>query len=470
MLKVFDEVNSLDKKCYEEYGLSEDILMEHASSSMLSFIEDRFKENSKILIVSGAGNNGADGIALARLLKGKYEVVLFCPYGTKSEMSIVQSKRALLVEVEISHSYSLILDKYDLVVDCLFGTGLNKNLDESSIKIIEQLNTLDSYKLSCDIPSGINNIGQISTIAFKADTTITMGALKKSLFTDQSKDFIGDLVVANLGIQRELYEDDTKCYLLEESDLKLPYREKLSTHKGDFGHLAVFIGSKSGAGVISCEAGFSFGCGLVTAISGDKDIPYHIMNSESLPLNTTAIAVGMDLGTSYDKNMLNNNIPKVIDADIFYDDYILELLKQDNIVLTPHPKEFISLLKLTNLANINIEELQNNRFKYLNLFCSSYKNVVLLLKGANTLIGYNDTVYINNLGNSILSFGGSGDVLSGLIGSLLAQGYSCIDATINGSLSHCIASTNYTYSNYSLTPNGLIEEIKQLPKTSIKKF
>ncbi len=462
MQKVFDEVNSLDKKCYKDFGLSEDILMEHAATSMLDFIEDRFEQKSKILIVCGLGNNGADGIALARLLQGKFAITLFSPLGIKSEIGQLQLKRASLVEVEISQSYAVLVEEYHLVVDCLFGSGLNRNLDDVSQKIIEQINQIDAYKLSCDIPSGINNFGQINSVCFKADTTITMGALKKSLFSDEVKDYIGDVFVANLGVQRELYEDDTNCFLLEKSDLKLPFRKKLSSHKGDFGHLAVFVGKKRGAGLISSEAGFSFGCGLVTAITEDKNIPNSIMRSEILPLNTTAIAIGMGLGVEYNKDLLKNAIPKIIDADMFYDSYILELLQQDNIVLTPHPKEFINLLKITNLALIDLKELQKNRFKFVSLFCENYPNIVLLLKGSNVLIAKEKTIYINTLGTSILSFGGSGDVLCGLIGSLLAQGYSCIDAAISGSLSHTIAASNYTYSNYSLTPISLIEEIKKL--------
>ncbi|MEA2049762.1 MAG: NAD(P)H-hydrate dehydratase [Campylobacterota bacterium] len=462
MQKVFEEVNNLDKRCYEEFELTEDILMEHAAISMLNFIDKNFERDSSILIVSGAGNNGADGIALARLLYEKYNTTLFCPFGTKSDISIRQAKRASLVGVEVSHSYTVLSSSYDVVVDCLFGTGLDRSLDESTIKIINKLNQINSYKLSCDIPSGINSLGQIESIAFKANTTITMGALKRSLFTDEVKDFIGKLKVANLGVQRKLYEEDTNCYLLEQSDMRLPFRDSYSTHKGTFGHLAVFVGSKKGAGLISCEAGFSFGCGLVTAIGKEDDIPYSIMSSEELPLNTTAIAIGMGLGTNYNQNLLSNDIPKIIDADMFYDRYILNILTQDNIVLTPHPKEFVNLLKLTGLALVDIETLQKNRYKYLSLFCEEYPKVVVLLKGANTLIGYENKIYINNLGSSILSFGGSGDVLSGLIGSLLAQGYSTIDAAITGCLAHSKAAQNYTYSNYSLTPNSLIEEIKQL--------
>jgi len=458
MQKVFDEVEILDKKCYMQYGLSEDILMEHAATSILNFIENNFKSNSKIFIVSGVGNNGADGIALARLLQGKYKVKLYLPFGTKSLMAKIQLKRAKLVGIKIIDK----INRSDVVVDCLFGSGLNRDLDKNSIQIIKKLNKLKAYKIACDIPSGINNLGQITDIAINANTTITMGALKKSLFTDITKDYIGDIIVTNLGVQRKLYEGKTNCFLLEEKDLKLPVRKQSNTNKGTFGHLAVIVGQKQGAGLICCESAFAFGAGLITAITKNKNIQNNIMSSINLPKNTTAIAIGMGLGTVYNRSLLDNNIAKIIDADIFYDKNILKLLNQNNIVLTPHPKEFCSLLKLCNVANIDIKTLQQNRFKYVNLFCKKYKNIVLLLKGSNVLIAQNKKIFINSLGNSVLSFGGSGDILSGLVGSLLAQGYSSLESAINGSLTHSIASNNYRKNNYAMTPSDLIEEIKNI--------
>ena len=146
---------------------------------------------------------------------------------------------------------------------------------------------------------------------------------------------------------------------------------------------------------------------------------------------------------------------------MFYDKLICEILEQD-VVLTPHPKEFVSLLKLCDIADISVEELQNNRFLYVEKFCKKYPNIVLLLKGANVIISSNEKIYVNNFGSAVLSKGGSGDVLSGLIGSLLAQGYKSLDATMTASLAHSIAGQNYTKNNYSLIPSDLVEEIRKL--------
>lgn len=467
MEKVFEEVNSLDIKCYEKFALSEDILMEHAANSMKLFIEKKFNKGSSILIASGIGNNGADGIALARLLERNFDVILYLPYEVKSSMAKLQFQRVNCIGVTIQTNINNLPLQVDVVVDCFFGSGLKRDLDDNTLNIIEKLNCMNGYKLACDIPSGINIKGQITKNAFIANTTITMGALKKSLFTDIAKDYVGEIVVAELGINRELYEENSDTYLLNTNDLILPLRDKKDTHKGSFGHLAVIVGEKQGAGLLCADAGFSFGVGLVTTIAHQdiKSLPLHIMQAHKLPKNTTAIALGMGLG-NYEQNEINeiltNHISKVIDADLFYSKDIKKVFQSNNVILTPHPKEFCSLLKICNIADIDINTLQDNRFQYVQKFCTKYPNVVLLLKGANVLIAQDKKTFINPYGSNILSFGGSGDVLCGLIASLLAQGYSPINAAINGSLAHTLAAKNYTHNNYAMTPQELINEVKKI--------
>ncbi len=461
MQKLFYEVNSLDKRCYEKFFLSEDLLMEHAASNMAFYISEKYSSFESILIVCGSGNNGADGIALARLLHTKFDVNLYLTTTPKSSITQLQFQRVKTLDIKIVNE----LFEVDIIVDCLFGTGLNKPLDEESINLINTLNSYNSFKIACDIPSGINNLGQIQNVAFEADVTITMGALKTSLFSDIAKDYVGEIIVANLGVQREIYEIESNKFLLEKSDMKLPFRNKKNSHKGSFGHLNVVAGCKKGAGIIASKAAFGFGAGLVSVVSHENlDLPYHIMQTHFISENCTAIAIGMGLGkyeTDEIRKILNKPIPKIIDADLFYDKLICEILEQD-VVLTPHPKEFVSLLKLCDIADISVEELQNNRFLYVEKFCKKYPNVVLLLKGANVIISSNEKIYVNNFGSAVLSKGGSGDVLSGLIGSLLAQGYKSLDATMTASLAHSIAGQNYTKNNYSLIPSDLVEEIRKL--------
>lgn len=464
MQKIFDEVNSLDKRCYEKFFLTENILMEHASNSIALYINQNLFDKKSILIVCGSGNNGADGIALARLLYSKFEVSLYLANEPKSHMAKQQLQRIKALNIKIIDE----IFEADIIVDCLFGTGLNKPLDEKSINLLNTLNSYNSFstfKLACDIPSGINSLGQVESTAFESDVTITMGALKTSLFSDVAKDYVGEIIVANLGVQREIYEVESNKFLLEKSDMKLPFRNKKNSHKGSYGHLNVVAGCKKGAGIIAAKAAFGFGAGLVSIVCHENlDLPYHIMQTHFISENCTAIAIGMGLGkyeTDEIRKILNKPIPKIIDADLFYDKLICEILEQD-VVLTPHPKEFVSLLKLCEIANISVEELQNNRFLYVEKFCKKYPNIVLLLKGTNVIISKDEKIFVNSFGSAVLSKGGSGDVLSGLIGSLLAQGYKSLDATITASLAHAIAGENYTKNNYSLIPSDLVEEIRKL--------
>ena len=461
MQNIFYEVNSLDKRCYEEFALTEDLLMEHAASSISREILKNHEKDKSVLIVCGVGNNGADGIALARLLYKKFEVKLYIPFGVKSKMAKLQLKRVELLGIKQIKK----LEQSDIVVDCLFGSGLNKDLNKESQELINHLNEMNSSKIACDIPSGVNNLGQVTTLAFEADTTITMGSLKVSLFTDIAKDYVGEIKVANLGIQRELYETKANIFLLEEEDIKLPFRNKKDSHKGTYGHLNVVAGCKKGAGVIAAKAAFGFGAGLVSVICHENiDLPYHIMQIHKLSENCTAIALGMGLGRYEEKEIkeiLNNDIPTIIDADLFYERVIIEALDKD-VVLTPHPKEFCALLKLCDLADIDVPTLQENRFKYVEAFTKKYPKVVLLLKGANVIIAQNSKIYINNLGSAVLAKGGSGDVLAGLVASLLTQGYSPLDAAISASLAHTMAAKRYKKNNYSLIPSDLVEEVKKL--------
>jgi ADP-dependent NAD(P)H-hydrate dehydratase / NAD(P)H-hydrate epimerase len=463
MQKLFDEVGSLDKRCYEEYCLSEDILMEHAADGMADFIRAKFPKDSKIVVVCGSGNNGADGIVLARLLAKDYDVRIFFVKKLKSDMAKLQQKRAHAIGVRTT----IELNECDVVVDAIFGTGFRGYLDYEEKAVMDTMNNLDAYKIACDVPSGLKKNGECDENIFVADVSLTMGALKKSMFTDRAKEFVGEIIVLDLGVPRRVYEGDSNWNLLDFEDLKLPYRDKKDTHKGSFGHLAVACGEKPGASTLSAKAALRFGSGLVTLVGAQNiKMPNTIMHTFTLPKKATALAMGMGMGDEFTQdeldNFLDNSLPLVADADIFNMELLGKILLRKNVVLTPHPKEFISLLKYTGLAKIDIEELQNNRFKYAELFCAKYPNVVLLLKGANVIIGQNDKFFINAYGTSSLAKGGTGDVLSGLIGALLAQGRDALDATINASLAHTKLALNYKGADFSLTPDDLISGIGNL--------
>jgi len=463
MQRVFKEVNSLDKRCYDKFALSEDILMENASGAIAKFIKSRFSDKKSILIVAGSGNNGADGIALARILHRDFEVKLFLALKAKSKMARLQLKRAKLVGVKVVDKIS----PSDITIDCIFGSGLSRAVSKDVVDILKYINLLDSIKIACDIPTGIDIRGDVKSIAFEADYTVTMGALKKLLFSDIAKNYVGEIILADLGIAREVYEIESDTFLLDKNDLELPFREKSNTHKGSFGHLAILSGEKIGASTISSLASLNFGSGLTTLISKrELNIPFEIMQSKTLPKTTSALALGMGLGNSFlDSELrafLDLDLPTILDADIFYNPLILEFLdSKDNLVLTPHPKEFVALLNLINIKTTT-NELQSDRFFYVEEFTKRYPNVVLLLKGANTVIAYHGKVFINPFGSNALSKGGSGDILSGMIGSLLAQRQNSLKATINASIAHSLLPEFIDKNNYSITPTDLIEAIGRL--------
>ncbi len=466
MQKVFGNCYDLDKRCYEQYGLTEDILMENAARGMVEYIQKNFEKGSSILIVAGVGNNGADGIVLARQLHGAYNVRLVIPFGVKSQMAKLQLVRAEAVGVHIVKE----LYESDVIVDAIFGAGLNREIDKETQYILHQLNVMKGHKIACDIPTGVGEHGNLMPMAFQADTTITMGAYKEALYLDEAKDSIGDILRVDLGVSSQYYEQESHCFVLEESDMKLPLREKQNSHKGNFGHAALFCGEKEGAGIISGMASASFGAGLTTLVVHEKvSPPAYLMHSTVVPDNASALAIGMGLGGYFEqafleKYVLDSHLPIVLDADAFLSKELLSVLEQKDreIVITPHPKEFTIMWKILTGEEFTVVEVQSRRFEMVRLFNAKYPHVTLLLKGANTLIMQEEQLYINPLGCSKLSKGGSGDVLSGLIVSLLAQGYTGVEAAIQGSLALVMAANNYKGATYAMLPTDIIDEVRKL--------
>jgi hydroxyethylthiazole kinase-like uncharacterized protein yjeF len=466
MQKIFEEVASLDARCYEEFGLSEDILMEHAANGMAAFIRTNFSHGAKVIIVCGSGNNGADGIALARGLHGDFDVALLHAKTPSSNMALLQNARAQKIGVKTISR----IENCDVLVDALVGTGFKGEFSPELEALLSQMNTTPAFKIACDVPSGLMSHGECAENTFVADVTLTMGALKRSMFLDEAKEFVGNIEVLNLGLSRSIYETQTNWHLLDLDDLKLPYRTKKDSHKGSYGHLALAYGSKAGASVMSANAALRFGAGLVTLVGYENEqvvsIPHMLMYSHELPFNTTAIALGMGLGDEFSdlelENFLDNWLPIVADADIFTMPILTTILKREKVVLTPHAKEFVELLKRTNIADISVSVLQKNRFEYVEAFCQKFPHITLLLKGANVIIAKGDEFFINPHGTPSLAKGGSGDVLSGLIGALLAQGEEPFSAARNASLAHTKLAQIYSGNDFSLTPYDLIEAISKL--------
>ena len=350
----------------------------------------------------------------------------------------------------------------DCIIDGVFGSGLNKALSSEICEILSLANSAKSLKIAVDIPSGIDKNGCILGGAFCADLTIAMGALKLALFSDAAKDCVGRIKVANLGISRSNFEKGSEYFLLQKSDLKLPLRTKQNTNKGDFGHTYVVSGQMSGAAQMAALAAHAIGSGLVSVVSdGPLNLSPILMQKSSFE-HARVVVCGCGLGERKIDLAALRGKSCVIDADLCYEREILSLLNANsNLVITPHPKEFCSLLKIAGIADISVSELQERRFELARAWSEKFSGV-LVLKGANTLIAQAGIIYVCDKGSAALAKGGSGDVLAGLIGGLLAQGYSPLQASICGVLAHALAARAFAKNSYALNPLDLIEEVKWL--------
>ncbi len=464
MLSVYEKVNALDKRALEEWLLSEDILMENAAMALERAVLQNASLGAKVIILCGSGDNGGDGYALARRLIGRFRVLVFEMKLAKSPMCQLQKERAKKVGVVIKAWEEKNEDlECDVLIDCVVGSAFKGELEP--FLDFESLSQKARFKIACDIPSGIDSKGRVDKRAFKADMTISMGAIKSCLLSDRAKDYVGELKVGHLGVFNQIYEIPTDTFLLEKSDLKLPLRDRKNAHKGDYGHAHVLLGKHSGAGLLSALSALSFGSGVVSVQALECEItsnnkPLELVFCENFPKKLSAFALGMGLeNIPKDFKKWLGLAPCVLDAGVFYHKEVLQALEKE-VILTPHPKEFLSLLKSVGI-NISMLELLDNKLEIARDFSQKYPKVVLLLKGANTLIAHQGRTFINTLGSVALAKAGSGDVLAGLIVSLLSQNYTPLDAAINASLAHALAGLEFK-NNYALTPLDLIEKIKLL--------
>lgn len=482
MKAIYNNSTVPEREAKIRYHFPENVMMENAAAALETLVMDIVTQmgldsDSKVLVVCGSGNNGGDGYALARRLCGKTRVSVISVAEPRTFEAIQQSKMTKAVGVDITsiaessliRLSDMIVSGANVIVDCIYGTGFHGEMPESSEKLIKLLNASSAIRVACDIPSGINENGECSPVTFKADYTVTMGALKSALYTDAAKDYTGVISVAELGISTVNFDKcgQADAYLIESSDVKLPLRKKRSTHKGNYGHTVVIAGEKSGAAIMAATSAMEFGSGLTSLYESENSnlnqfkISPELMITKKLPPKTTAIVLGSGLG-SMPQNFYNEltawfafakKPACVLDADIFNYDNLGGLLTQLNaaenarIVLTPHKKELERLLE--NLSLDTPEEL-----------VKQFNKVVLVAKSAVTKIYSGEKVYVMNEGVQSLSKGGSGDVLAGLICALLAQGYNALDAAITGTVVHAQAAKKIGAEDYSLTPMKLIEALR----------
>lgn len=496
MQKLYLDTRKLDASCRASYGLSEEIMMENAAMALENAVRNPYpisgdrRQPQKILILCGSGNNGADGYTLSRKLRFDYDVSIIQFFPPKTHLCKVQAERAEKCGVRFVKREDLSfydLRFADIIVDCVFGIGFHGELDEKTQGAMGDMNASECYKIACDVPSGLREDGTVSEGAFIADLTVTMGALKTCLYSDMAKDYVGTVKVGDLGVNRRLYENSNnsnllKGMLLEESDLLLPHRTVLNVNKGSFGHVAIASGEKQGAAAIAGSAALRFGAGLVTLVhkySTKKglDMFPELMVSNEIPEKTNAIAFGMGLGVPkgktdyiqqyFDYILAHANIKCVVDADACYAPGLKSFLekKEKGVVLTPHPKEFQTIIKNCDLGDFTLEDCIVNKLDFVESFCRKFPKKTLILKGANPIIahfdGYKYKMFINPFGSPCLAKAGSGDVLSGMVAALLAQGRKPVDAAITASLAHALASRKIKC-DFAMTPYDLMMALQEL--------
>lgn len=500
MKAVYLDSSIPEKKAKEKYRFPEFIMMENAAMALESALwEISEKQIDSAIILCGTGNNGGDGYALARRIYKKIPFVQVVSFGEpRTSEAALQKIMALSVGADVvdyEEFQKKDVSEKTVVVDCIYGTGFHGELKPGVAEIIDFYNGQNCFRLACDIPSGINRNGIICTkdengnpVAFCGHKTVTMGALKTALYSDMAKDFTGSVEVCQLGISDTVFESCgiPDAQLIEECDIKLPVRQKKSSHKGNFGHAAVVLGEKQGAGIIAGTAALRIGTGLVSLVETENSSQQFMMNPElmiakSFPEKTTAVLFGSGFGRNFsgkdfrkamDYIFSMKNPAAVLDADFFYCNEIAAILKKLNssetakVILTPHPKELVQLLKITmsdekKITDSDEKIIIENRFEFACLFAKRFPNITLISKGANTIICSEGKVFICDAGSVALAKAGSGDVLAGMCAGLLAQGYSAKDAAITAVYAHGKAGAGFA-NNWECTPLQLIEKLQTL--------
>ena len=449
------QTRELDRVAIEDFEVSGTVLMERAGAVAFEVLKQRWPEAKMLCIVCGTGNN-ADGFVLARLAfeLGHAVDVLVVGDTHKIKGDALAAKQRLEgcgVNTQVYGNGKLPLA--DLIVDAVFGTGLKGAVSGDAVHAINAINQHGTPILSLDTPSGlIADTGSTYAEVVQADTTISFIGLNQGLLTAQGPDCCGEIIFDDLQIPSGV----TRKVEASVKRLELPsplFKDRIKdSHKGLYGHVLVMGGEvgMSGAARLACESALRAGTGLVSLAtryahaSVISSVRPEIMSypaereSELTPLIAKAnvIAIGPGLGqsdwaTTLFTSTINSNKTLVVDADAL-NLLAIDPLKYDNWILTPHPGEAARLLQSS------VAEIQADRFSAIKQLAEKYGGTIVL-KGNGTLIYSEGMTYLCDKGNPGMASGGMGDVLTGIIASLLAQGFSLSEAAKTGVYLHAAA-------------------------------
>ena len=479
------EMKELDMQAQSEYAMPGILLMDNAAQAVAEAAHEALTalEGESVVIFCGAGNNGGDGLGVARWLQSYGVSVRAFVVG--AALDALQGDAALeltmfekcggRVEAVASEDdwvlAELAASRADVLVDALLGTGFHGELEGDILRACELLNKSGKYILAVDVPTGVNaNNGAVSANAVRADHTVTMALVKTGLLLYPGREYCGDIELADISMPVKLIEEyqSDKFRLTDEIVRELLPLRKANAHKGDAGRVVICAGSPgyTGAAALASDAAVKAGAGLVslyTPLSSRDVLAIKLTEVmvhgllERMPgilgggaagdvvKNADAadvLAIGPGLGTSEGTQDAVRTIlqkvttPVVIDADALtalagHTEILAEM--QAEKVLTPHPGE------MARLTGLEITDIEADRINVTKKYAEEWKAIVVL-KGAPTVIACpNGTVYVNSTGNSSLATGGSGDVLTGIIAGLAAQEITLQEAAICGVYLHGLA-------------------------------
>lgn len=442
------EMKLCDENTMRRRGMLSAVLMERAALATMQEIVKRYPNPvTKVLVVCGSGNNGGDGVAVARLLYLKgYNVTIY--FAGNREKATEETKRQMFIAeqygVKISDEYPK--DIVDVIVDALFGIGLSREVTGKYAEILQKMTEQDGYKVAVDIASGISaDTGAVMGTAFAADLTVTFGFIKAGQLLYPGTEYTGELKVADIGIdEQSLYEIKPDLKMLEISDLnRLPRRVNRS-NKGSYGKLVILAGSKqmAGAAVFAAKAAYRMGCGLVRVATVEENrmilqeqVPEAVLavynnGTDVVEFVETqlhwadAVVAGPGIGQSDLSERMLYELLKRIQVPCLCDADALNLLSkhpdwwklvQSPLVITPH------LGEMARLTGRPITEIRDRLVQTAQEFAMEHQ-ITVVLKDARTITAQPDgQSYINVSGNHGMATAGAGDVLSGVVGALLAQ-------------------------------------------------
>ena len=491
-MKIFSakQMHMVDAHTIEKEPIASIDLMERAAQTFFDKIILQYPNQKTYCFFCGKGNNGGDGLAIARmLLLNDKEVSVFIVNYTDSASNDFLTNYERLLElqdlncniVELSEYHDITIPPNAIIIDGIFGSGLNRPITGFTSEYISYLNTLPNTKIAIDIPSGLYADMPVeqNAVVFKADETITFQSPKLQFLFAENEQFVGTMHITDISLINPFSDKETPFEFVTQKDIPIP-KCSIFAHKGSFGHVLLVSGSygKMGAAVLASKSCLRTGCGLLTthcpeqglsilqttipeAMASIDDNPKIISNIPSDD-KYSAIGIGPGIGTdnitrkTLQTFLQTNTKPVVLDADalniIAQNPHLWEFIKP-NTIITPHPKEFD---RLTHSHSSCYE-----RFQTQISFAKEHQCIVVL-KGHYTSIASPDgRVYFNSTGNPGMATAGSGDVLTGIILSLLAQKYEPIEAAKIGVFIHGLAGdyAQKTRGTLSLIATDIIEHL-----------